>query len=72
MKFIYTGGPYTEFRGYVFVNGKPTTISDRATLDALALRQDFKQYVEPVASPVVAPAVVQQRKKLRLPNKGLI
>jgi hypothetical protein len=62
MKYVYTGGPYTEFRGYVFINGKPTTILDKGTLVAIAARADFKPYVEPVA---VAPA----RKKLTLPRK---
>ena len=66
MKYVYTGGQYTEFRGYVFAFGKPTTIRDRGTLEAIAKRQDFKQYVEPVET--TAP----QRKKLRLPTKALI
>jgi hypothetical protein len=51
MRYVYTAGPYTEFRGYVFVNGKPTTIRDKGTLEALAKRTDFSLYVEPVAEP---------------------
>ena len=63
-QYVYEGA-YTEFRGYAFVNGKPTTVSDRATQDALAKRHDFKVY-EPPAPP--APAVFR-RPTLRL-KKG--
>ena len=42
-QFIYTGGLYTEFRGYVFANGKPARIRDGATLEALLHRPDFKR-----------------------------
>lgn len=66
MKYIYTGGPYTEFRGYVFINGKPTTISDRGTLEAIAKRPDFKPYPQPVVEGVPT------RKKLTLPKKAAI
>ena len=45
-KFIYTGGNYKEFRGYVFVNGNPTQIKDGATLEALLKREDFKRAEE--------------------------
>ena len=42
-KFIYTAGPYAEFRGYVFANGKPARIRDGATLEAILKRPDFKR-----------------------------
>jgi len=42
MRYIYTGGPYREFRGYVFVGEKPVTITDRGTLLALERMHDFK------------------------------
>ena len=60
-QYVYEG-PYTEFRGYVFANGKPTTVTDRAALEAIAKRPDFKVY-EPPAPP--APAVFR-RPTLRL------
>lgn len=44
MKYVYIGGPYTEFRGYVFMNGKPTTILDKGTQIAIAKRPDFKEH----------------------------
>lgn len=47
-QYIYKGGPYTEFRGYVFKWGKPTTVTDQGTIDALRKRQDFKEHVIPV------------------------
>lgn len=42
-QFIYTGGKYREFRGYVFCNGNPVTVSDRGTLEAIAREPDFKK-----------------------------
>ena len=42
-QFVYTAGPYAEFRGYVFANGNPAHIRDKATLDALLKRPDFKR-----------------------------
>ena len=42
MRYIYTGGPYREFRGYVFIGATPVTITDRATLLALERMHDFK------------------------------
>jgi hypothetical protein len=64
MKYVYVGGQYTEFRGYVFKWGQPTTILDKGTLLAIARRPDFKEYVEP-AAPVAEP----KSKTLRLPRK---
>lgn len=56
--YIFTGGAYREFRGYVFANGKPTTIRDSATVEALKRMPEFKPYEPP------PPAVI--RKTLRL------
>lgn len=50
-QFVYTGGPYTEFRGYVFAHNNPTRIKDAATLDAILKRPDFRR-VEESASEV--------------------
>ena len=36
MKFAYTGGPYKEYRGYVFANGNPAEVTDKATIEALS------------------------------------
>ena len=43
MRFEYIGGKYTEFRGYVFAFGHPTTIMDKATEEALLKRVDFRR-----------------------------
>lgn len=43
MKYVYTEGPYKEFRGYQFVNGKPVTILDNGTVEALSKRSDFRR-----------------------------
>lgn len=67
-QFVYAKGPYTEFRGYVFAYGKPTTVADRATVDALSIHPDFKRY-DPPAQPM--PAVVR-RPILRVKARGAI
>ena len=41
MKYVYTGGPYREFRGRVFANGQPVDITDRGTLEAIKRAHDF-------------------------------
>ena len=43
MQFIYTKGNYREYRGYCFLNGKPTTITDKATETLLLLNKEFKK-----------------------------
>lgn len=50
MKYVYTGGPYAEFRGYIFWAGKAVTITDKGTLQAIATRHDFKPVDEPFVS----------------------
>lgn len=62
MKYVYTGGPYREFRGYVFCNYRPTLISDKATEDALSRKEDFKQFDES--------DVMVERKESICPNCG--
>ena len=56
MRYVYIGGEYTQFRGYVFVRGKPTTILDKGTLVALAQRPDFKEVKDEPQEEVRAPA----------------
>lgn len=46
MRFVYTQGKYREFRGYVFMYGQPTSVTDHATIEALLQREDFKPVVE--------------------------
>lgn len=46
MRYVYTGGPWREFRGYVFALGKPVSILDKATEAAIAREKDFKPYEE--------------------------
>lgn len=43
MKFKYLGGPYIEFRGVPFVNGKSSHVEDRATIGILSTRTDFER-----------------------------
>jgi hypothetical protein len=63
MRYVYTGGPYAEYRGYVFANGQPVEIKDRATLEAIGRLHDFRRYDEepaPVEAPQPALQVVPQ------------
>ena len=46
MKYIYTLGPWKEFYGYVFYDGKPTDVKDRATLEKIQKNADFQLYEE--------------------------
>lgn len=40
-RYVYKG-QYREFRGYQFWNGKPVTITDRGTLEAIKREADFE------------------------------
>ena len=43
MKFAYTGGPYKEYRGYVFAYGNPTDVADKATIEALSVNPLYRR-----------------------------
>lgn len=43
MRFVYTKGPYLEYRGHVFCNGNPVTILDKHTETLLQLNPDFRK-----------------------------
>lgn len=43
MKFAYTGGPYKEYRGYVFANGNPAEVTDKATIEALSVNPLYRR-----------------------------
>ena len=51
MRYVYTG-VYREFRGYVFAHGNPTTVTDRATLEALEKDPTFRKVEEDPPLPV--------------------
>ena len=58
-KYVYTGGPYRQFHGYVFAYGKPVEIRDYATLQAIRLAHDFvrvEDFVQPEPEQKAAPA----------------
>ena len=42
-QFVYSGD-YTHYRGYVFAYGKPTTVTDRGTINALLTNPAFKEF----------------------------
>lgn len=46
MKFIYTEGPYKEYLGRMFAFGKPVEICDKATIQALEKRPDFRKVTD--------------------------
>ena len=59
MKFVYTEGPYREFRGHVFALGKPVTIQDRATEEALINNPSFRR-IDDEKEQRPLPAVAQE------------
>ena len=46
MKFICITEPYRHFRGWLFAYGKPTDVTDRATIAALERHPDFMRVDE--------------------------
>lgn len=46
MKYVYTKGTYAQFEGYEFLFGKPTEITNPATLQRIAGRDGFAPYSE--------------------------
>lgn len=44
MKYIYTKGPWKEFYGYVFYDGRPTEVTDKATLEKIQREVGFEKY----------------------------
>jgi hypothetical protein len=43
MKFAYLGGKYKEYRGYVFANGNPADVTDKATIDELSINPLYRR-----------------------------
>ena len=67
MKFVFTGGPYTQFMGRDFAFGKPVDIIDKATLEAIKLRADFKEYKpEEITQPGIKFASEQRQEKRQI------
>lgn len=62
MRFVYTAGDYTQFMGRMFAFGKPTEVTDKATIAALLKRKDFRKVDdEPQkAEAPAAPAVLKR------------
>ena len=52
MKFVCTNSDYRTFRGHVFAHGLPTTVIDRATIEALKKKTEFKEVVAPTEETV--------------------
>lgn len=70
MKFVYTGGTYTQFMGRMFAFGNPVEVADKATIAALQKRKDFKEVADGPQEAAPAPAVLkQQRPVLRARGK---
>lgn len=70
MKYVYTGGKYAEFRGYVFANGNPTTILDRGALEAIKKRPDFKEWKdEPKKVETATAPAVLKRPTITVPKR---
>jgi hypothetical protein len=46
LKYIYTKGKWREYFGYIFFDGKPTDVTDKATLERIKREVDFQPYEE--------------------------
>lgn len=55
MRFVCTTSNYRSFRGYVFAYGKPTTVRDRATLEAIRKDPSFSEVKEEHINPDECP-----------------
>lgn len=56
MRFVCTNSNYRTFRGYVFAHGKPTTVTDRASIEALKRHHEFVECEDEVqADPHACP-----------------
>ncbi len=63
MKFVYTAGQYTQFMGRMFAFGQPQDITDRATLEAIRKRPDFKEWKDEEKVPAKAEKVMPEQPK---------
>lgn len=66
MRFVYSG-PYIQFRGYVFAHGKPTNVTDVATIAALEKLPNFRKVPdepkEAKATPVLKRPTLTARRR---------
>lgn len=70
MKYVFTEGPYREFRGYVFANGNPVTITDRGTLEAIQKDHSFRRYDEEIQRQEAPEEVLTERPVLHVAKRG--
>ena len=72
MQFVYTAGAYKCYRGYEFVNFKPTNITDKATETLLLLNKEFKKVENEKEVRKEAPkeVLIVPRETITLKNKG--
>jgi hypothetical protein len=56
-QFVYEGD-YTQYRGYVFAYGKPTTVTDKGTISELDRHPHFKEFNREEKAPETTPPEV--------------
>lgn len=69
MKYVYEG-QYREFRGYVFANGKPVTITDRGTLEAIQKDNSFRRFEDEGQRKETTEEVLTERPVLHVAKRG--
>lgn len=62
MKFRCKTDQWRQYRGYVFMYGRPTEVTDRASIEAISKHADFEQVME-------LPINGVSRETLSLPKK---
>lgn len=60
MKFVYTKGDFAQFRGRTFLWGKPTDITEKATIQALLKNPDYKKVDDEEKKAAPAPVLIDQ------------
>ncbi len=72
-QYVYEG-KFRQFRGYVFANGNPVTITDRGTQEAIAKDATFKRVdkIEERQAPVTTPTPVSAAHADECPKCGRI
>ena len=70
MKYVYTLGPWKEYYGYVFFDGKPTEITDSATLERIQRESGFRAVSESQRAVPAVPAVLEVKPKVKENQDG--
>ena len=72
MKFRCKTEQYRQFRGYVFAWGKPTTVSDRGSIEALIGHPDFEMVEDAPVNGHCRPILTLPKRRGRPPKSEVV